>query len=122
MAIHSGRKLKQLAAEKRKVTTTQTAADALKSIVDKFGSVRDSTKYYHRGNGIWSIYKIAEDRRRTGKITTSIKKWKAEPWRWDLAKIDTKEGLVIKGKTAKRFQKKRNLSTSTTQKNLFTRF
>jgi hypothetical protein len=41
--IHSGRQLKQLAADRKKVTTTQTAAQAVRAIINKFGSVN-----YHR--------------------------------------------------------------------------
>jgi hypothetical protein len=121
MAIHSGKKLKQLAAEGKKVVTTQTAAEACQSIINKFGSISDTTKYYHRGNGIWSKYLISEDRKKTGKTAPDSRHWKSEPWRWDLKKIDTEEGLTIKRKIVSERKPKYNKNKKTTQKNLFAR-
>lgn len=46
MTAHFGKKLKQLDAEKRMMTYTQSAASAIKSIITKFGSISDNTKYY----------------------------------------------------------------------------
>ena len=122
MSLHTGRQLKLLASESRKVTTTQTAAEACQSIINKFGSISDNTKYYHRGNGIWSIYTISEDRRKTGKIAPDSKHWSSEPWRWDLKKIDTEEGLTIKRKIVSERKPRHNKSQKTKQKNLFARF
>lgn len=122
MAVHSGRKLKQLAAEGRKVCTTQTAAEAVQAIISKFGVVSDNTKYYHRGNGIWSKYLISEDRKKTGKIAQDPKHWRSEPWRWDLKKIDTKEGLTVKRATVPQKKPKHNKLQKVIQRNLFARF
>jgi hypothetical protein len=117
--IHSGRQLKQLAAERKKVTTTQTAAQAVRAIINKFGNIKDNIKYYHRGNGIWSMYIISEDRKKTGKIAKNVKQWKAEPWRYDLKKIDTKEGLV---KAPGKSKLKTNKAGKVSQKSIFAKF
>jgi hypothetical protein len=122
MSLHTGRQLKLLASESRKVTTTQTAAEAVQSIINKFGSISDNTKYYHRGNGIWSIYTISEDRRKTGKIAPDTQHWHSEPWRWDLKKIDTEEGLTIKRKIVSERKPRHNKNQKTKQKNIFARF
>jgi hypothetical protein len=46
MAVHFGRELKQLDAEKNNDDHTQSAASAIKSIITKFGSISDNTKYH----------------------------------------------------------------------------
>lgn len=120
--IHSGKRLKQLANEGKKAATTQTAAQAVNNIIKKFGSISDNKHYYHRGNGIWSIYSIPEDRKKTGRVTSNSHKWKMEPWRWDLKKIDTKEGLTIKRNEVKVKKPKRSKLSHTKQINIFSRF
>ncbi|WP_048052953.1 hypothetical protein [Methanosarcina mazei] len=122
MGIISGRKLKQLASENKRAVYTQSAKDAVRAIIKKFGSIADNTKYYHRGNGVWSIYTISEDRKKTGKIATNPKHWKSEPWRWDLKKIDTKEGLTLKRNEVKVKKPKRSKLSKSKQINIFSRF
>ena len=106
-----------MANEGMKVTTTQTAAQAVRAIIKKFGTISDSKHYYHRGNGVWSVYAISEDRKKTGKITSNKKKWKAEPWRYDLRKVDTKEGLV-----KRKVKAKKDKNSKYKQTGLFRRF
>ncbi|MCE5295190.1 MAG: hypothetical protein LLF94_11345 [Chlamydiales bacterium] len=122
MSLFTGRRLKQFAAENRKVTYTQTAAQAVASIVQKFGSISDSTHYYHRGNGIWSKYLISEDRKKTGKIAVNKQRWQKEPWRYDLKKIDTKEGLTVKRASVKQPKPKHNKRQATLQRNIFAKY
>lgn len=94
MGVITGRKLKQLASEKQKVTKTQTATAAIKSIIAKFGVIQDSAHYYHRGNGVWSRYDIKSDKKKTGKLAKSKKQWKSAPWRYDIHGVDTVERKV----------------------------
>ncbi|MEN6290444.1 MAG: hypothetical protein ABFD07_00305 [Methanobacterium sp.] len=122
MVIHSGRKLKQLASEGRKVCTTQTAAAACQAIINKFGTISDSTHYYHRGNNIWSKYSIKEDRKKTGKTAPDSRHWKSEPWRYDLPRVDTTAGLTIKRAAVPQKKPKHNKNQKVTQKNIFARF
>ena len=122
MSIYSGRKLKQLAVTNEKVATTQTAVQAVAAIVKKFGSISDSAHYYHRGNGIWSKYLLSEDRKKTGKIAANSQRWKKEPWRYDLKKIDTQEGLTVKRAQVKQKKPKHNKNKKTGQLNIFARF
>lgn len=122
MALHSGRQLKQLATEGQKVCTTQTASEAVKAIILKFGQISDNKKYYHRGAGIWSVYQISEDRKKTGRIAKDSKHWKSEPFRYDLPKVDTKAGLTVKRAIVPQKKPKHNKNQKVTQKNLFARF
>lgn len=122
MSLFTGRKLKQYAVDNRKVTYTQTAAQAVASIVQKFGSISDNTHYYHRGNGVWSKYLIVEDRKKTGKIAANKQRWQKEPWRYDLKKIDTKEGLTIKHTPVQQPKSKHNKKQKTLQRNIFSKY
>ena len=122
MGLYSGHRLKLLASEGKRAVYTQSAQDAIRAIVDKFGSISDSAKYYHRGNGVWSIYTIAGDRKKAAHITASKGHWKSEPWRSDLRKIDTKEGLTIKRAQVKVKKPKHNKAQKVKQSNIFARF
>lgn len=122
MSLYKGSKLKKLVAENATVTYTQTAAQAVNNIIQKFGKFEDNAFYYHRGNGIWSKYSLTEDRRRNSKIAANTQRWKKEPWRYDLKKIDTKEGLTLKRAEVKQKKSKHNKQQKTSQVNIFSKF
>jgi hypothetical protein len=44
----------------------------------------------HKGAGNWVKYSIENDRKRTGKVTTDIKKWREAPHKLDFVGKDTK--------------------------------
>jgi len=94
--IYSGRQIKALATKKAKITRSQTAAQAVKAIVKKYGSVSDSGKYFHTGKGVWMKYSLANDSRRTGKLAGSKAQWRAQPHKLDYHGIDTKKGAEKK--------------------------
>jgi len=105
--LYSGRVILARKAAKGSLTRTQTAAQAHASIIKKYGSISDTAKYMHKGSGNWVKYSIENDRKRTGKVTTDIKKWRAAPHKLDYKGIDTKEA----GKTPIK-----SLKTSVTEK------
>ncbi|MCK9577730.1 MAG: hypothetical protein M0R51_17620 [Clostridia bacterium] len=88
--LYSGRQIKALATKKAKITRSQTAAQAVKAIVKKYGSVADSGKYFHTGKGVWMKYSLANDSKRTGKLAGSKAQWRAQPHKLDYPGIDTK--------------------------------
>lgn len=122
MSLYKGSKLKRLVSENATVAYTQTAAQAVDNIIKKFGKLEDNVFYYHRGNGIWSKYSLTEDRKKNSKIAANNQRWKKEPWRYDLKKIDTKEGLTIKRAEVKQKKPKHNKQQKTTQVNIFAKF
>lgn len=89
--LYSGRVILARKAAKGSLTRTQTAAQAYASIIKKYGSISDTAKYMHKGTGNWVKYSIENDRKRTGKVTTDIKKWRAVPHKLDFVGKDTKE-------------------------------
>ena len=94
--LYSGRQIKNLATKKAKITRSQTAAQAVKAIVKKYGSVSDSGKYHHTGKGVWVKYSLANDSKRTGKLAASKAQWRAQPHKLDYHGIDTKKGVEKK--------------------------
>jgi hypothetical protein len=94
--LYSGRVIMARKAAKGSLTRTQTAAQAYASIIKKYGSISDTAKYMHKGTGNWVKYSIENDRKRTGKVTTDIKKWRAAPHKLDFAGKDTKEAKKAK--------------------------
>ncbi len=68
----------------------QTAKSAYNGIVKKYGTVKPGSKYRHVGKGVWRIYSISNDRKRTGKTTTDKKKWAKQPHKLDFKGVDTK--------------------------------
>jgi len=94
--LYSGRQIKDLAAKKLKITRSQTAAQAVKAIVKKYGHVSDSGKYHHTGNGVWVKYSLANDSKRTGKLAVSKAQWRAQPHKLDYPGVDTKKGVEKK--------------------------
>jgi hypothetical protein len=77
-------------AAKGSLTRTQTAGQAYNSIVKKYGEISQTAKYMHKGKGEWVKYSIENDRKRTGKVTTDIKKWREAPHKLDFQGKDTK--------------------------------
>ncbi len=94
--IYSGRQIKALATKKAKITRSQTAAQAVKAITKKYGSVADSGKYFHTGKGVWVKYSLANDSKRTGRLAESKAQWRAQPHKLDYPGIDTKKGAEKK--------------------------
>lgn len=76
-------------ASKSSLTRTQTAAQAYNAIVKKYGEISQASKYMHKGKGNWVKYSIENDRTRTGKVTTDIKKWREAPHKLDFKGKDT---------------------------------
>lgn len=91
VGLYSGRKILANKDKKGfKITRTQTAKQAYNAIVKKYGTVKPNAKYHHVGKGVWRIYSIKSDARRTGKVTMDIKKWRRQPHKLDYKGIDTK--------------------------------
>lgn len=104
----SGRKLKLMSSRGEKATRSQTANQAVRAIISKYGSVVDNAKYFHAGKGVWRRYTLANDRKRTSKLTTSKIVWRKSPRKWDMQGIDTKATTAkstTKPKTEKRVRK-----------------
>lgn len=100
IGLYSGRKI--LAnKDKRgyKLTRTQTAKQAYNAIMTKYKEIKPNAKYHHVGKGVWLKYNKAADAKRTGKVTSDIKKWRRQPHKLDYKGIDTKG--VVKGKPKK---------------------
>lgn len=108
MDMLSGRKLKVMAGRGEKATRTQTATQAVRAIISKYGSVVDNAKYFHAGKGVWRRYTLEGDRRRTSKLTTSKVVWRKSPRKWDMEGIDTKRPSTksTKPKTEKKAVRK----------------
>ena len=117
IGLYSGRKINELAKKKGKITRTQTALNAQKQIIKKYGQVIESAKYLHKGKGEWVKYSLANDRKRTGKTTTDIKKWRRQPNKLDYKGIDTRgskgKSEVVKKKVVPK--KKTSLTFSLSQ-------
>ncbi|MDD5531088.1 MAG: hypothetical protein PHX21_13805 [bacterium] len=62
----------------------------------KYKVVKPGARYRHVGNGVWRIYSIANDRKKTGKLTTDKKKWAKQPHKLDFQGIDTSGACKIK--------------------------
>jgi hypothetical protein len=90
IGLYSGRKIKQVKAEGKNITRTQSGTSAYNAIVKKYGEINDSSKYMHKGNGEWVKYVIANDKKKTGKVTTDLKKWREQPQKLDYMGKDTK--------------------------------
>lgn len=89
IGLYSGRDIVARKANGEILTRTQTAASAYNAITKKYGDISASAKYFHRGRGNWVRYSITNDRKRTGKTTNDIKKWRASPHKLDYEGIDT---------------------------------
>lgn len=101
IGLYSGRKIKAMAAKGERLTPKQTAKQALRAIERKYakqGGIVDSAKYYHAGGGNWVRRSKDADRKRTGKVTTDVKKWRRQPHKFDLRGVDTKGSRVTKPK------------------------
>lgn len=110
VGLYSGRKILANKDKKGfKITRTQTAKQAYNAIVKKYGTVKPNAKYHHVGKGVWRIYSIKSDAKRTGKVTTDIKKWRRQPHKLDYKGIDTK-GSRIKKKTAPKVKETYDIS------------
>jgi len=90
IGLVSGRLIKTRAKTGEKVTRSQSAKQALSAIIKKYGSIQDNVKYLHKGKGNWVKYSLANDRKRTGKVTSSLKEWRRQPHKLDYKGIDTK--------------------------------
>jgi len=89
IGLYSGRDIVARKANGKMLTRTQTAASAYNAITKKYGDIIASAKYFHRGKGNWVRYSITNDRKRTGKTTNDIKKWRASPQKLDYEGKDT---------------------------------
>lgn len=89
--IFSGKQLTDLKNKGSKATRSQTAAQAVKAITSKYGTIQDNAKYYHKGSGVWQKYSIENDSKRTGKLAQSKEQWRAQPHKLDFLGIDTKK-------------------------------
>jgi len=87
----------------------QTAKSAYNGIMKKYKEVKPGSKYHHVGAGVWRIYLIKNDRKRTGKTTEDKKKWGKQPHKWDYKGIDTKGGAVKKRKPNARISDKKTV-------------
>ena len=97
VGLYSGRQIRINAGKRgHKLTRSQTAKQAYNSIIKKYGEIVDNAKYHHAGKGNWIRYTLANDRKRTGKVTTDVKKWRKQPHKFDMKGVDTKGS---KGKT-----------------------
>lgn len=91
IGLYSGRQIKKASENRERITRTQTGTQALKAIVKKYGSIQDNSKYHHVGKGVWRKYSIKNDKKRTGKVTTSLDRWAKQPHKLDFRGKDTKE-------------------------------
>ena len=112
IGLYSGRKINELAKKKGKITRTQTALNAQKQIIKKYGKVVEGAKYSHKGKGNWIKYSLVNDRKRTGKTTDDIKEWRRKPNQLDFKGIDTKgskgkSGIATPTKTRRKITVKR---------------
>lgn len=57
----------------KKIVDTQTGKQALKSIKKKYGDIKKTRMYYHRGNGNWAMYSKARDAKRDTGIRANPK-------------------------------------------------
>lgn len=89
-SIYSGSQIKQLKERHQKLTRTQTAAQAVATIVAKYGEISASDRYYHIGKGVWKKYSLENDRKRTGKIATTREERDNKPHKFDWPGVDTK--------------------------------
>jgi len=108
IGLVSGRLIKSKAKMGENVTRSQSAKQALSAIVKKYGSVQDNVKYLHKGKGNWVKHSLANDRKRTGKLTNDIKEWRRQPHKLDYKGIDTNEA----GKTPTKIKSKPKISSS----------
>jgi len=98
VGLYSGRKILANKDERGfKLTRSQTAKQAYTAIMKRYGEIKPNSKYHHVGKGVWRIYSVKSDAKRTGKVTTDIKKWRRQPHKLDYKGIDTK-GSVKKRK------------------------
>lgn len=74
-----------------KITRSQTAAQAEKAIIRKYGSISAEGKYYHLGKGNWKKYSLESDQTRTGRLAPDLKTWREAPHKWDREGVDTKK-------------------------------
>ena len=59
--MFTGKTISEKAKKGKRLTRSQTAKQAASSIKKKYGSVAQTAKYYHRGNGEWAKYSPARD-------------------------------------------------------------
>ena len=108
VGLYSGRQIKIKANVGGKLTLSQTAKQAAQAITKKYGTVEDRVKYMHKGKGNWVRYSLKNDKKRTGNVTTDLKKWRRQPNKYDYKGIDTKES----GKTQTTTKSKPKISSS----------
>ena len=90
IGLFSGKKIKELARKKQRLTRKQTAIQAKNNILRKYKKIIDSRRYYYGGNQNWILYSKKKDAQRTGKTTEDKKKWGKQPHKWDYKGVDTK--------------------------------
>jgi len=52
---------KTIKTRRGKLTRAQTAGQARRAILKKYGEIVDNAYYYHRGNGVWAKYSVHRD-------------------------------------------------------------
>jgi len=96
IGLFSGKKIKELARKKQRLTRKQTAIQAKNNILRKYKKIIDSRRYYYGGNQNWILYSKKKDAQRTGKTTEDKKKWGKQPHKWDYKGVDTKRSKVVR--------------------------
>ncbi|MDD5531096.1 MAG: hypothetical protein PHX21_13845 [bacterium] len=97
IGLFSGKRIKELARKKQRLTRTQTAIQARDNILRKYKKIIDSRRYYYGGSNNWILYSKAKDAQRTGNVTNDKKKWAKRPHKYDLEGVDTKGGYSSRG-------------------------
>ena len=70
--VFSGSKIIAAAKGGQMLTTNQSGKEAYDAIIDKYGKILVSKKYYHRGLGNWTLYNPIRDANRATKIDNRI--------------------------------------------------
>lgn len=98
VGLFSGKRIKEDTKKQKQLTRTQTASHAKGAIIEKYGKIVDSGRYYYAGkNRGWVRYSKSRDAQRTGNVTSDKNKWKASPHKYDFPNVDTEGGTNSKG-------------------------
>lgn len=89
--LYSGRQILALKTQGKNITRSQTAVQAEKAIIRKYGSISPGGKYFHLGKGNWKKYSLESDQTRTGRLAPDLKTWREAPHKWDREGVDTKK-------------------------------
>lgn len=98
VGLFSGKRIKEDTKKRKQLTRSRTAGQAKKAIIEKYGKIVDSGRYYYAGkNRGWIRYSKSRDAQRTGNVTKDKKVWARRPHKYDLDGIDTKGGYSSRG-------------------------